>query len=308
MTRGDRQDSSFAALAGGARRQSPSSRSFRRGPLGVSVAVHLLLFAGFAYLPGPRMGPAESLSGIDTRVREKDWPVISLDIDFEPAPPRTSPRVITAQQQGQEESSPASQVPQIVGVPPPAPNAGTTEMAGNAGVSGEAPFFDVPTETKSVVFVIDRSGSMGAQGRLDRARRELARSLDRLPESSRFQVILYNRRAEPLLNAGSTGLVLANAENKAQALRRLAEVVPEGSTDHLPALRLALICKADAIYFLTDADDLQAYQVRALTQLNHGRSAIHTVEMTLENRGKSDMPLQVLARGNRGTYRAVASP
>ena len=40
--------------------------------------------------------------------------------------------------------------------------------------------------------------------------------------------------------------------------------------------------------------------------LNQGRAVIHTIELSIGNRERSEMPLQALARDNRGTYRAVA--
>jgi hypothetical protein len=279
-----------------------------RGPVAASLIVHGLLVAAFALLPGFRNEPADSGPAIDTRLYEKDVTVYGIDIDLEPPQTRRATPAVAAPQQLAGSAEESSQIPLVDGVPPALVSGNPTGAAGNPGGEGsEGPLFDVPVQARSVVFVIDRSGSMGAFGRLDRARRELARSLERLPESTRFQVILYNRRADLLRIAGQTGLVPATAENKRLAVRLLDDVVPEGSTDHLNALRQAILLQAEAVYFLTDADDLQADHVRALTQLNHGRSAIHTVEMTLENRGKSDMPLQVLARGNRGTYRAVSA-
>jgi hypothetical protein len=47
-------------------------------------------------------------------------------------------------------------------------------------------------------------------------------------------------------------------------------------------------------------------QVRIITRLNRGRAAIHAIELTTANRDRDDMPLHILARDNRGQYRAVA--
>ena len=72
-----------------------------------------------------------------------------------------------------------------------------------------------------------------------------------------------------------------------------------------PQLQQAIRLRPDVIFFLTDADDLNPADVRALTQINAGRSAIHVVELTLENRDRLDMPMHRLASGNHGGYRAV---
>jgi len=172
--------------------------------------------------------------------------------------------------------------------------------AGPAGL----PLF-VPTAARSVVYVIDRSGSMGTGGRLALARRELLASLDGLPPGASFQIIPYNRVAEPLRIAGQTVLVPATPANKQQAALLLEALAPEGGTDHLAALQRALLLQPEAIYFLTDADDLEAAQVQRLTRLNHGRTIIHTIELTARHRDTPGMPLQALAHDNRGEYRGV---
>ncbi len=186
----------------------------------------------------------------------------------------------------------------------PSPAAGQPSTSAETGIKG-GPIFPVPAAAKSVVYVIDRSGSMGERGRLALARRELEASLRRLPESTQFQVIPYNRRAEALRLSGTTSLVPATPDNVNQAARLLDGLEPEGGTEHLPALQQAIRLRPDVIYFLTDADDLNPADVRALTQLNAGRSAIHVVELTLENRDRLDMPMHQLANGNHGGYRAV---
>jgi hypothetical protein len=163
----------------------------------------------------------------------------------------------------------------------------------------------VPARGRSVVYVIDRSGSMGMDGRLALATQELFASLERLPPEARFQVIPYNRYAEPLRIGGRTDLLDATPENKRQAARLLLAVVPEGHTDHERALKRALALHPDVIYFLTDADDLKPEEVHAITQLNRGHSAIHAIELSTTHRGRPDMPMHLLAESNRGVYQAV---
>src|SRR5262249_44095384 len=140
----------------------------------------------------------------------------------------------------------AAQVPSVE--PPPAPGksgdgpprSDNSALPGKAasGAGGPAsqtrtaleggPLFAVPKAAKSVVYVSDRSGSMGERGRLALARRELEASLHSLPESTVFQVVVYNRRAEMLRIAGRTGLVPATPENIRQATHLLNGLEPEG--------------------------------------------------------------------------------
>jgi hypothetical protein len=192
-------------------------------------------------------------------------------------------------------------------------NSGTaaTPAEGSGGVTPSTPvnattaFFQLPTQAQSVVYVFDRSGSMGMAGRLNQARQELLTSLERLPATARFQVIPYNRVAEPLRIAGHSDLVPATIENKRQTALLLEGLAPEGGTEYLTALKRALLLQPEVIYFVTDADDLHPDQVRALTLLNHGRTVIHTIELTASHRAGPGTGLQVLARENGGQYRGV---
>jgi hypothetical protein len=214
---------------------------------------------------------------------------------------------------------PSPQAPATTPMPVPAgpaKAAGPTGQGGGPGVTPGAPpvgtgqgpggtsFFGIAAKADRVVYVIDRSGSMAMHGALQAAGRELLASLARLPESASFQVIVYNSSAGPLLPA-RPGWLRATPENLhivALALRRLE---PEGSTKHDLAVPLALALGPDAVFFLTDADDLTAAQVRTFTGLNRGRAAIHAVELTGDNVRRPEMPLQTLARQNRGAYRAI---
>jgi hypothetical protein len=181
--------------------------------------------------------------------------------------------------------------------------AGTPNQGGASGSGGGPAFFPAASQAHSVVFVIDRSMSMGLRGALDTARRQLLGSLDSLPEDVRYQVIAYNRTAE-LLAPGSD-LVYATAEMKRHTATRIESLSAEGGTSHLPALKRALTLSPEVIYFLTDADDLNPEEQRVITKLNRGRCCIHVVELNTSHRDRPWMPLQELARTNRGSYRAV---
>jgi hypothetical protein len=180
---------------------------------------------------------------------------------------------------------------------------------GNTGPTRGGPrFFQAESMGQAVVYVIDRSNSMALSGGLEAARRELLASLDRLPESARFQVILYNRAAEPLCIGGQTGLVEVTTTNKQEVAALLKEFPAEGGTDHLKALKKALSLGPDTVFFLTDADDLTDRLVGEVTRINHVHNrdgaAIHVIELNDANRDRPEMPLHVLARLNRGSYQA----
>ena len=155
------------------------------------------------------------------------------------------------------------------------------------------------------MYVIDRSSSMGLDGALAAAKRELRASLDRLPADAFFQVIAYNRSAEPLRLGGSSGLAPATADNKRQADFLIASLRAEGGTAHLPALKRALLLQPEVIFLLTDGDELTLEQVREVTRFNQGRTAIHALEVRASSSTGGAASLQALARENRGVYRVV---
>jgi hypothetical protein len=183
------------------------------------------------------------------------------------------------------------------------------QPAASPGPGTAMDLFPVEAGCKTVVYVIDRSGSMGLNGGLAVAKLELLASLDHLGPEVRFQVILYNRSSEPLLIGGRTDLVPATPENKRQVTRYLTDLEADGATRHEQALHRALVLRPDVIFFLTDAEDLGDDEIRAVTQMNHSHTAIHAVRLTSSRHNQDDTPLRTLALANHGTYRTlVLSP
>ena len=72
----------------------------------------------------------------------------------------------------------------------------------------------------------------------------------------------------------------------------------------MQALRQALALGPEVIFFLTDAAELRADQIRAVTSLNHGRCVIHAIELGRASGVSGDLALYALARENQGHYKA----
>src|SRR5205823_2337632 len=125
---------------------------------------------------------------------------------------------------------------------------GSRETEEGNGIS----FFQVPARGTAVVYVIDRSASMGLHGTLETAKRELLASLGHLPSTARFQVIFYNRQAEPLRIGGRSDLLPASRENKDAAAALLLSLRAEGGTEHARALQRALALQPDTIFFRSE--------------------------------------------------------
>jgi hypothetical protein len=168
---------------------------------------------------------------------------------------------------------------------------------GSNGGEGGPTLFGIPVTGKRVVFVLDRSLSMGLTGAFRRARVELLACLRALPESASFQVVLYNRGAEPL---PGRALLPAEEESFATVERILQKTLPEGETEHGRALAVALSLDPDAIYLVTDADDLTAAAVRQISAMNRRRVVLHTLDVS--RRQRAGGMLEALARQNGGQH------
>jgi hypothetical protein len=142
-------------------------------------------------------------------------------------------------------------------------------------------------------------------GLLDAAKCELLTSLAKLPPTARFQVIVYNRQAEVLRIGGSSDYRQPSAECLDSVRKVLLTIAAEGGTDHLAAIKRALLLEPEVIYFLTDAADLRADQVQSIRAQNRGRVVIHAVELRADPRAARAPSLESLARANNGSHRLV---
>jgi hypothetical protein len=166
-------------------------------------------------------------------------------------------------------------------------------------------FFHINAHATSVVYVIDRSVSMGPSGGLVRAKQEVIASLRRMPDQTLFQIILFNRSVEMIPPGSMTGWLTATDENKQKVADFLKSIEPEGGTLPVPALKRALALKPEVIFFLSDGGDWTDRQVQEVTTINRGHTVIHVVNLEGSERDQPRGPLQILATRNRGEYRAV---
>jgi hypothetical protein len=167
---------------------------------------------------------------------------------------------------------------------------------------GATTFFGIATNAQSIVYVIDHSASMGLNGGLAAARKELTASLEMLPAGVRFQVIAYNRQVDQL---PGSGFRVASRENRRQALDWINSLRAEGGTDATSALRRAIGYHPDVIFFLSDGDGIEYRQLRAVTRLNGGRTVIHAIGLRSSSQAPEDLALKTLTTENRGSYRNV---
>ena len=180
-------------------------------------------------------------------------------------------------------------------------NSGQYNRTGN----GSSHLFSMQTGAGSVVYVIDRSTSMGVGGKLSYAKKQLIESVQRLSPDSRFQIILFNRSIETFSTNNGSHLFPATDENKRMVMDFLRPVLAEGGTLALPAVKRALALKPDVIFFLSDAEALNDRDVREITRLNGGRTEIQVVALE-DGEGSTHSTLSMLAHDNRGRVRSIA--
>jgi hypothetical protein len=294
----------------------PARRHSYAWALALSALVHAALVACLAAFSGqPPAAPGHEL---DTRTTAGPSGLIYQLLLDELEEKNSASQSLSS---GAPDPEPAEFVAKIID-PPILSGAGTQSVAapvvaGSPGgpavgsghsargtASGNALFAATP-QAKSVVYVLDRSGSMGQQSRYRIACAEVIADLNRRPPGTRFQVVPYNSHAEPLCIDTSLGLLAATAVNIEKAGALLAALPPTGWTDHVCGLRRGLVLVPDVLYLVTDADDLKPDDVRTITSFNHGRTVIYTIELHARYAAKSTGALAELAARNHGAHRRV---
>ena len=176
---------------------------------------------------------------------------------------------------------------------------GPTLGGGGAGTS----FFGVSSRGTRFAYIVDVSGSMGQKRKLDVCMRELARSIETLPDYAHFYVVLYSSEtATPPVQRGWTR---ARRTIISRLIRWLNDVDPHGGTRPVPAFQqvFALPARADVVFFLTDGL-IPPDTARAVADLN-GRGKRVVVNTIAFGDPTSQELLKQMARDSGGVYRFV---
>ncbi len=182
---------------------------------------------------------------------------------------------------------------------------GVGDALENAG-KGEVRCFGTTGTGKRFVYVFDRSGSMGGGSRsaLGAAKRELIRSFNSLTAQQEFLIVFYNQ--DPIVFP-QKDLALADSRGKRNAENFVDTIAANGGTDHMAALKRALACKPDVIFFLTDADEPKMSngnlaEIKRLAR-DAGGVQINAIEFGVGEKISPDGNfIQRLAQDNGGQY------
>ena len=188
-----------------------------------------------------------------------------------------------------------------------------TRDTSHVGGTGEAGFYGIPIRAGRIVFVIDQSGSMSAQGRatageeetppnrLELARREVVQAISKLKKQAHVNVILFHSTVHPWKKA----LHRLSSGNRNALKNYLKNKRPGGGTNLYDALEAALqMPHVDSIFLLSDGAPSAGKYVtttdilRGVRRENQTRRiAIHCVSVGMD----SDL-LKRLAEEHAGNY------
>lgn len=176
-----------------------------------------------------------------------------------------------------------------LGERPPAPSRPTPTPGST--LEGGVPLHSALAPGQTIVYVLDKSGSMGAGGKYEVALRALVATLKAQPPTVRFQVVVYEGYAFPPLPATTpTGLISATAVNVDRMADALRILSPRGRSNHIEGLREALTLGSeqgpDFVILLTDGNDLPISTIRSLRRGMGKRSVVYVAPVTDEGVGK----------------------
>ena len=178
---------------------------------------------------------------------------------------------------------------------------GLTLEGGGAGTT----FFGVSSRGTRFAYIVDISGSMSDQGKIEVCMRELARSIEVLPDYASFFVVLFNSEitAPPM----QKGWTRARDGTVKRFTRWLEQVDPGGGTRPQPAFRrvFSLQNRPDVIFFLTDGV-IPRETVAVVAALN-GRGRRVAVNTIAFGDPASQAFLKEISHRSGGVYRYVSS-
>lgn len=195
------------------------------------------------------------------------------------------------------------------------------------GGGGDANLFGLGAGGSRFVYVFDRSGSMNTEYILDRgdgyqrkvtplelAKTEMIRSLNQLADTCEFQIVFYNGSPLPFrvdpsaaeVRATDQGLFPSTDEVKTLAQGFVAAIEGGGSTEHVPALQVAVQMHPDAVFLITDGeakDDPSYRQMRDMAEFCR-RNKIHVniIHFSDEERPKSTLVRLAEATGGKHRF------
>jgi Mg-chelatase subunit ChlD len=162
-----------------------------------------------------------------------------------------------------------------------------------------AGIFKIDPHVKSVVFVMDRSASMGWRQALERVKAELAYGLQEMNPDQSFGVIFFDHAEETL--EPNFRLLPATKDNVERTKQWMESVHPRGGTMPADAMKMAIDAGPQLVVLLSDGE-FDPFSVSMITQHNQNR---RDKKCRIDCVGLSDaiVTLSDIAKQNGGSYR-----
>ncbi|MBL8763702.1 MAG: hypothetical protein JNM07_05485 [Phycisphaerae bacterium] len=183
-------------------------------------------------------------------------------------------------------------------------SAGGGTGLGAGGAGGGAKFFGVEARGSRFAYLVDVSGSMQHEGKIEALREELLTSVRAMLETTSFFVVFFETDPTPITE--SMRWLVANADGKRRASSRINDVAARGGTNPGPGFQIlfGLRPRPDAIYFMTDGefDPQVADQVERLNNAGPKKIPVHCICFVSR---ESEELMRRIATASGGTYTYV---
>lgn len=166
-----------------------------------------------------------------------------------------------------------------------------------------SPLGETEVRPTTIVLVIDRSGSMAEEGRMDGLKRTVAHFVEEIPEGSSVAVVAFGAQVQ---------IICPFTSNPAQVMEAVNKLTPRGSTRFYDAIAEAATLLSErsgrkAILALTDGLDTDSRDANldsVITAARSGGFPIHALGLGSQDEiARED--LERLAKETRGTYSTV---
>jgi hypothetical protein len=173
-------------------------------------------------------------------------------------------------------------------------------MGGSGG--GAASFFGAEARGTRFAYIVDVSGSMGYDNKIESLKEELARSIYALQENAQFFVVPFSSDAAPL--EGKREWVEANDPAKRRTRAVIAGLQAGGGTMPGPAFAIVFSIRPrpDAIYFMTDGQFEESVALDLLRLNAEWKVPIHCITFVSK---EAEALMRRIAADSGGTYTHV---
>jgi hypothetical protein len=281
--------------------------------LSISLLVHLLilLIAALIAIGGAQAGGAGAKEGPSVElavVTDSELSAMqqaALEFETPPVSETPTPDAPAVESLDAQAGDLASEltVPSSVSISAGGGDITGLSSLGAGGIGGgAASFFGAEARGTRFAYIVDVSGSMGYDNKLEILKRELARSIDALTENSQFQVVAFSSNAAAL--GGRREWSDAGDAGKAWARKAIAGLSAGGGTIPSPAFAIvfSLRPRPDAIYFMTDGEFDAAVALDLLRLNAESKVPIHCIAFVSK---EAEALMRRIAADSGGTYTYV---